>query len=166
MSHRIRTEGWWAGLLRGVLQVLPSAASAGLKNLSSPREPTLMFLPADDWSSKVFISDSCVVSELPVFPAAHASPLSPGGVLVRRVCVCVCGGVVLEKADSSSAAAQSYADLQLTEEEQKLLSQEGVSLPTSLPLTKVYLHPHPLAASSPTEPAHRHSCVCRLRRGS
>lgn len=43
----------------------------------------------------------------------------------------------MEKPDSSSAVAQLFADLQLTEEEQKLLRQEGVSLPTNLPLTKV-----------------------------
>lgn len=32
---------------------------------------------------------------------------------------------------------QLYPELNLTEEEQKLLSQEGVSLPNNLPLTKV-----------------------------
>ena len=32
---------------------------------------------------------------------------------------------------------QPFTELQLTEEEQKLLSQEGVSLPGNLPLTKV-----------------------------
>lgn len=32
---------------------------------------------------------------------------------------------------------QLCLDLQLTEEEQKLLTQEGVSLPSNLPLTKV-----------------------------
>lgn len=53
----------------------------------------------------------------------------------------------MEKPDSSSAVAQSFADLQLTEEEQKLLRQEGVSLPTSLPLTKVSCHFHPLSLS-------------------
>lgn len=34
---------------------------------------------------------------------------------------------------------QLHPDLQLTEEEQKLLNQEGVSLPNNLPLTKVSL---------------------------
>ncbi|CAF93864.1 unnamed protein product, partial [Tetraodon nigroviridis] len=75
----------------------------GLENVIS--------IELDHWSSKVLVSDSCVVSELPVFPAAHAAPPSPDGHLLLD-------------------------DLQLTEEEQKLLSQEGVSLPTNLPLTK------------------------------
>ncbi|XP_051255326.1 cyclic AMP-responsive element-binding protein 3-like protein 4 isoform X2 [Dicentrarchus labrax] len=62
--------------------------------------------------------DSCIVNELPVLPAARLDgsltlidPPSPDGDLL-------------------------YSDLQLTEEEQKLLSQEGVSLPNNLPLTK------------------------------
>ncbi len=37
---------------------------------------------------------------------------------------------------------QLYPELQLTEEEQKLLTQEGVSLPNNLPLTKVRLLKH------------------------
>lgn len=72
----------------------------------------------------------------------------------------------MAKPDSSSALAQLFADLQLTEEEQKLLSQEGVSLPSSLPLTKVSFHSHPVSLPWRTESAHRHACVCRLRRGS
>ena len=110
----------------------------------------------------MLLSDSCVVSELPVFPPAPARPPSPGGDLVRRVCVCVCVLAWAGKPDPSSA--QFFANLQLTEEEQKLLSQEGVSLPTSLPLTKVgfRLHPPPPRPGAVSPPP----CVCRLRRGS
>lgn len=45
---------------------------------------------------------------------------------------------------------QLNLDLQLTEEEQKLLSQEGVSLPNNLPLTKVHLNSSlpPLSSTS------------------
>lgn len=60
----------------------------------------------DEWSHQMLFADSCVVSELPVL-----APPSPHSDLLRP-------------------------DLQLTEEEQKLLSQEGVSLPSNLPLTK------------------------------
>lgn len=45
---------------------------------------------------------------------------------------------------------QLHPNLQLTEEEQKLLSQEGVSLPNNLPLTKVHLHSSPSFYSAST----------------
>ncbi|XP_044063219.1 cyclic AMP-responsive element-binding protein 3-like protein 4 isoform X3 [Siniperca chuatsi] len=64
-----------------------------------------------EWSSQVLLSDSCIVNELPVVSAARLDPPSP---------------------DDDPL----YPDLQLTEEEQKLLTQEGVSLPNNLPLTK------------------------------
>ncbi|XP_003965843.1 cyclic AMP-responsive element-binding protein 3-like protein 4 [Takifugu rubripes] len=76
-----------------------------------PGQENVVSIELDDWASKVLISDSCIVGELPVFSTAHVNPPSPDGNLF-------------------------YAELQLTEEEQKLLSQEGVSLPTNLPLTK------------------------------
>ncbi|XP_030013709.1 cyclic AMP-responsive element-binding protein 3-like protein 4 [Sphaeramia orbicularis] len=72
----------------------------------------------DEWSSQVLFSDSCIVNELPVAPSPHLDgsltppdPPSPDGDLL-------------------------FPDLQLTEEEQKLLNQEGISLPSNLPLTK------------------------------
>lgn len=101
----------------------------------------VMSLPADDWASKVLISDSCIVGELPMFSTAHVSPSSPDGNLVRLLSVIWCpadsGQVRVRRLGSSSTVSQFYSELQLTEEEQKLLSQEGVSLPTNLPLTKV-----------------------------
>ncbi|KAM9852551.1 cyclic AMP-responsive element-binding protein 3-like protein 4 isoform 2-T3 [Aulostomus maculatus] len=69
----------------------------------------------DEWSSQVLFSDSCIVNELPQVPAGRPTttmtinPPSPDLL---------------------------YPELQLTEEEQKLLSEEGVSLPSNLPLTK------------------------------
>ncbi|TMS01291.1 Cyclic AMP-responsive element-binding protein 3-like protein 4, partial [Larimichthys crocea] len=70
------------------------------------------------WSSQVLFSDSCIVNELPVLPAARLD-----------------GGLIAVDPPSPDADPL-YPDLQLTEEEQKLLSQEGVSLPNNLPLTK------------------------------
>ncbi|KAE8277413.1 Cyclic AMP-responsive element-binding protein 3-like protein 4 [Larimichthys crocea] len=72
----------------------------------------------DQWSSQVLFSDSCIVNELPVLPAARLD-----------------GGLIAVDPPSPDADPL-YPDLQLTEEEQKLLSQEGVSLPNNLPLTK------------------------------
>lgn len=45
---------------------------------------------------------------------------------------------------------QLYPELKLTEEEQKLLNEEGVSLPNNLPLTKVqhYSHIHTVSLNS------------------
>ncbi|XP_004086725.1 cyclic AMP-responsive element-binding protein 3-like protein 4 [Oryzias latipes] len=71
-------------------------------------EDNVISIELDGWSSQLMLSDSC-----PLIPVAgpglvtSAYPPSPDG----------------------------HA-LQLTEEEQKLLTQEGVSLPNSLPLTK------------------------------
>lgn len=85
---------------------------------TEPGPENIISIELDEWSSQVLFSDSCIVNELPVVSAARldgsltaASPPSPDGELL-------------------------YPELQLTEEEQKLLSQEGVSLPNNLPLTK------------------------------
>ncbi|XP_029928751.1 cyclic AMP-responsive element-binding protein 3-like protein 4 isoform X2 [Myripristis murdjan] len=78
----------------------------------------------DEWSSHMLFSDSCVVNELPVVSAARPD-----------------GGFTVAPPTSSAhppspSDSELYPDLQLTEEEQKLLTQEGVSLPSNLPLTK------------------------------
>ncbi|XP_058504317.1 cyclic AMP-responsive element-binding protein 3-like protein 4 isoform X2 [Solea solea] len=62
--------------------------------------------------------DSCIVNELPVVAAARLD----GGLSVIS--------------PSSSDDSLLVPELQLTEEEQKLLTQEGISLPNNLPLTK------------------------------
>ncbi|XP_069032698.1 cyclic AMP-responsive element-binding protein 3-like protein 4 isoform X1 [Embiotoca jacksoni] len=78
---------------------------------TEPGQENVISIELDGWSSRVLLSDSCIVNELPVVSAAHLDPPSPD-------------------------ADPLYPDLQLTEEEQKLLTQEGVSLPSNLPLTK------------------------------
>ncbi|XP_078143540.1 cyclic AMP-responsive element-binding protein 3-like protein 4 [Centroberyx gerrardi] len=77
----------------------------------------------DEWSSQMLFSDSCIVNELPVVSAARLD----GGYTVAAAAA----------ADPPSPDdSLLFPDLQLTEEEQKLLTQEGISLPNNLPLTK------------------------------
>ncbi|XP_024114177.1 cyclic AMP-responsive element-binding protein 3-like protein 4 [Oryzias melastigma] len=78
-----------------------------------PADDNVISIELDGWSSQLLLSDSCLLKQLPLVPAA-----GPGA---------------LSGADPPSPDEDA---LQLTEEEQKLLSQEGVSLPNNLPLTK------------------------------
>ncbi|XP_068179514.1 cyclic AMP-responsive element-binding protein 3-like protein 4 [Antennarius striatus] len=100
-----------------VYQVVYDLSSLG-RMKPRPAAENVISIELDEWSSQVLFSDSCIVNELSVVPAAHmdgaptaTDPPSPGSDLL-------------------------YPELQLTDEEQKLLSQEGVSLPSNLPLTK------------------------------
>ncbi|XP_028280880.1 cyclic AMP-responsive element-binding protein 3-like protein 4 [Parambassis ranga] len=100
-----------------VYQVVYDISGLGGAKMERGHE-NVISIELDDWNSQLLLSDSCIVNELPVVPAAPpaacltaADPPSPDGDLL-------------------------YPELQLTEEEQKLLGQEGVSLPSNLPLTK------------------------------
>ncbi|KAI3360477.1 hypothetical protein L3Q82_002272 [Scortum barcoo] len=86
---------------------------------TEPRHENVISIELDQWSSQVLFSDSCVVNELPVVSAARLD-----------------GGLAGVESPSSPDGDLLYPELQLTEEEQKLLIQEGVSLPNNLPLTK------------------------------
>ncbi|MEQ2210753.1 hypothetical protein XENOCAPTIV_018708, partial [Xenoophorus captivus] len=104
------------------------------------------------WSSQLLFSDSCIVNALPVASSLPSSspprgslssttlsgrnqvrlPISecyPSDALACRTLLLLLLLLLLQ--------VQMFPDLRLTEEEQKLLTEEGVSLPRNLPLTKV-----------------------------
>lgn len=83
-----------------------------------PPHVDVISIQLDEWSSQMLLSESCVVNEL----------LSP----VKTEDVSALDMQSLQEDDGFLV----YPDLQLTEEEQKLLDQEGISLPNNLPLTK------------------------------
>ncbi|XP_075996776.1 cyclic AMP-responsive element-binding protein 3-like protein 4 [Genypterus blacodes] len=134
-----------------VYQVVYDISSLGNVKTEPGQSVDLISIELDDWSSQVLFSDSCVVNELPLVSRLEGSlavcrPAEPTfdlpslhGDSVRT------GSSVTEESwrpsgahssASSSSSSAALPELQLTEEEQKLLTQEGVSLPNSLPLTK------------------------------
>ncbi|KAM9309851.1 cyclic AMP-responsive element-binding protein 3-like protein 4 isoform 1-T2 [Pholidichthys leucotaenia] len=74
-----------------------------------PGQENVVSIELGNWNSSELLPDSCIVNELPVQSG------------------CLTG---------FTPHHHDQVLLQLTEEEQKLLSQEGVSLPSRLPLTK------------------------------
>ncbi|KAF7652532.1 hypothetical protein LDENG_00095370 [Lucifuga dentata] len=109
-----------------VYQVVYDISSLGdVKTEPGQQGVDVISIELDEWSSHVLFSDSCIVNELPVVPATRFD-----------------SNITITAPTSSNSDPPSpdgdmlYPDLQLTEEEQKLLTQEGVSLPSNLPLTK------------------------------
>ncbi|KAK2855293.1 hypothetical protein Q7C36_007162 [Tachysurus vachellii] len=94
----------------------------------------IISIELDEWSSPVLVSDSCVVNELPLvstIKVEHAHPeLSHAHSELDHTLF------DLNHTPHSFIDGLLYPELTLTEEEQKILDQEGVSLPNNLPLTK------------------------------
>ncbi|XP_026228824.1 cyclic AMP-responsive element-binding protein 3-like protein 4 [Anabas testudineus] len=99
-----------------VYQVVYDISGLGAAK-AEPGQENIISIELDEWSSQMLFSDTCIVNELPVVSAALSGTLS----------------VVSPPSPDSDLLSP---DLRLTEEEQKLLTQEGVSLPSNLPLTK------------------------------
>ncbi|KAK3551828.1 hypothetical protein QTP70_029004 [Hemibagrus guttatus] len=107
-----------------VYQVVYDISGVG-ENQQKQQKVDIISIELDEWTSPLLVSDSCVVNELPLVSTIKVEGAHPE--LSHAHC---------DLSPHSFTDGLLYPELNLTEEEQKLLDQEGVSLPNNLPLTK------------------------------